>query len=68
MLSARKYSIITGDGEQVVHRDIEETLNLRGVQIERQNAVRPRRFQQAATSLAEIGTRGLSFRSCRAYP
>ena len=41
-----KYSIITGDGEQMIHRNIEKSLNLRRVQIQRQNPVRPRRFQQ----------------------
>ena len=30
----------------MIHRDIEKTLNLRGVQIERQNPVRAGRFQQ----------------------
>ena len=49
----------------MIHRDVEEALNLRRVQVERQMRSAPARSSSDATSFAEIGTRGLSLRSCR---
>jgi len=47
----------------VIHGNIEESLNLSGVQIHGQHAMGPRRHNQLDTSLEEIGTRGCAFRS-----
>ena len=49
----------------LVDRDIEEALDLPGVQIDRQHPVRPGDADQLATSRAVIGTRGWSFLSVR---
>ena len=53
-------------GEQVIDRDVEEPLDLRLVQVHRQHAIGAGGRSRFATSLAEIGTRGLSLRSWRA--
>ena len=55
-------------GEQVIHRDVEEALNLRRVQIDKQSAIRAGRGQQIGHELRRDATRGRSLRSCRAYP
>ena len=48
-----------GQRKQMVDRNFEEALNLSGVQVESKDTIRTGRFQQSATSLAEIGIRGL---------
>ena len=53
-------------GVEVVGRDVEETLDLAGVEVERHHRSAPARVIRLATSLAEIGVRGPGLRSCRA--
>ncbi len=59
-------SDITGAALEIVGRDIEEALDLPGVEIDRKDAVGPAAVMRLATSLAEIGVRGPGLRSCRA--
>ena len=53
-------------GEEVVGRDVEEALDLAGMEIQGQHAVDAAWVIMLATSLAEIGVRAAGFRSCRA--
>ena len=58
-----------GLGVKVVNGDVEEALDLRGVEIHGEHPVeRPAEVRRLATSFAVIGTRGWSFLSWRAYP
>jgi hypothetical protein len=47
---------------------MKEALYLRRVQVHRQQPVRRCRHQKIGNDFDEIGTRGLSLRSCPAYP
>ena len=51
---------------QVVDRDVEEALDLTGVQVDGQHASRAAAVIRSATSLAVIGVRGATLRSWRA--
>ena len=53
-------------GIKMIDRHVEKTLDLGGVQIERNTRSAPARVIRFATSLAVIGTRPSSLRSCRA--
>ena len=53
-------------GEEVVGRDVEEALDLPGMEVDGQHPVGAGRVIMLATSLAEIGVRASDFRSCRA--
>ena len=65
--ASRKCSREHRRGVEVVDGDVEEALDLRGVQVEREHAVGARRARAVfATSLALIGTRPSSLRSLRA--
>ena len=50
-----------GRGVEMVHRNIEEPLNLLGVQVHRQDAVRPRGHQQVGHQLGGDGHARLVF-------
>ena len=65
------FEVIAQDrrGHQVVDRDVEEALDLRGVQVHRHDPLAsPVTLRRLATTLAEIGSRPLVFLSCFAYP
>jgi hypothetical protein len=51
---------------QVVHRDVEEPLQLVLVEVHAEHPVAPAEVIRLATSLAPMATRGWSLRSCRA--
>ena len=53
-------------GEQIVGRNVEEPLDLPGMQIEVSTRSAPAVVIRLATSLAEIGERGPDLRSCLA--
>jgi len=53
---------------KVVHRDVEESLDLPGVKVHRQQPGDARRGQEVGHELRRDGARGRTFRSCRAYP
>ena len=63
----RRSSIRTGMRVQMIDRDVEEALDLAGVQVDRQHAVGAGGGEQVGDQLrAEIGVRGLLLRSWRA--
>ena len=55
-----------GVAQQIVHGDVKEALNLVGVEIHGEDRSAPARVIRLATSLAEMGSRGLVLRSWRA--
>ena len=53
-------------GKEIVHRDIEKTLNLAGMEVHGQNPAGPGRGNQIGHQFGGDGYPGATFRSCRA--